>query len=263
MSMSGRSRQSGASGRDGAAGRWSSGRAGRAAAAPSGQRRRPERDRSGREAHPAVRPAGSSAACRRPRPGTIRAWGVEAEWRPPQVSPDLDFGPEDDDDDFGPGRADSLIDVPGGVRLQKVLAAAGIGSRRALRGDDRRGPGRGRRRDRPPVRGQGRSRAPDHPGRRAPHRGQREACLRGAEQARRGADHHVRHPGPHDHRRPARGPGRAAVPRRPARLRHRGPDAADERRRAGPPAGPPALRGAQDLPGRHARPRCRGTWAGS
>jgi pseudouridine synthase len=67
-----------------------------------------------------------------PRPGTIRAWGVEAELAPVrQVSPELDFGP-DDDDDFGPeGERDSLVDVPGGVRLQKVLAAAGIGSRRA------------------------------------------------------------------------------------------------------------------------------------
>ena len=34
----------------------------------------------------------------------------------------------DDDDDFG--ERDSLTDVPGGVRLQKVLAEAGIGSRR-------------------------------------------------------------------------------------------------------------------------------------
>jgi 23S rRNA pseudouridine2605 synthase len=44
--------------------------------------------------------------------------------------PALDF----DDGDWGeaddPGERDSLIDVPGGVRLQKVLAAAGIGSRR-------------------------------------------------------------------------------------------------------------------------------------
>jgi pseudouridine synthase len=38
----------------------------------------------------------------------------------------------DDDDDFGEpeGERDDLIDVPGGVRLQKVLAAAGVGSRR-------------------------------------------------------------------------------------------------------------------------------------
>jgi 23S rRNA pseudouridine2605 synthase len=39
---------------------------------------------------------------------------------------------DDDDDDWGPGSGerDSLTDVPGGVRLQKVLAAAGVGSRR-------------------------------------------------------------------------------------------------------------------------------------
>jgi 23S rRNA pseudouridine2605 synthase len=39
----------------------------------------------------------------------------------------------DDADDWGiePGERDSLIDVPGGVRLQKVLAAAGVGSRRS------------------------------------------------------------------------------------------------------------------------------------
>ena len=41
--------------------------------------------------------------------------------------------PGDDTDDWGiePGERDSLIDVPGGVRLQKVLAAAGVGSRRS------------------------------------------------------------------------------------------------------------------------------------
>jgi 23S rRNA pseudouridine2605 synthase len=38
--------------------------------------------------------------------------------------------PGDDDDDYDEGERDSLTDVPGGIRLQKVLAAAGIGSRR-------------------------------------------------------------------------------------------------------------------------------------
>ena len=53
-----------------------------------------------------------------------------AGWRgeaPPLIDND------DDDDDWGEdeeGQRDSLTDVPGGVRLQKVLAAAGIGSRR-------------------------------------------------------------------------------------------------------------------------------------
>jgi 23S rRNA pseudouridine2605 synthase len=42
--------------------------------------------------------------------------------------PDID----DEDDDWGDagGDRDDLTDVPGGVRLQKVLAAAGVGSRR-------------------------------------------------------------------------------------------------------------------------------------
>jgi 23S rRNA pseudouridine2605 synthase len=40
-------------------------------------------------------------------------------------------GPEPDDGpDFAAGERDSLTDAPGGVRLQKVLAAAGVGSRR-------------------------------------------------------------------------------------------------------------------------------------
>jgi pseudouridine synthase len=39
---------------------------------------------------------------------------------------------DDDDDDWGDedGERDSLTDVPGGTRLQKVLAEAGVGSRR-------------------------------------------------------------------------------------------------------------------------------------
>jgi 23S rRNA pseudouridine2605 synthase len=49
-------------------------------------------------------------------------------------TPDRDFKDDDDeDDDFGYPDGedrDSLTDVPGGVRLQKVLAEAGIGSRR-------------------------------------------------------------------------------------------------------------------------------------
>jgi 23S rRNA pseudouridine2605 synthase len=52
--------------------------------------------------------------------------------RPPAAAgPGRDF--DDDDDDWGtePGERDSLTDVPGGVRLQKVLAAAGVGSRRS------------------------------------------------------------------------------------------------------------------------------------
>jgi 23S rRNA pseudouridine2605 synthase len=149
MSMSGRSRQSGASG----SGRSGSGRSGSgpgsgSSGGGSGDVRRSGAGRGGRGSGAgrggpgSVAGKRSAASGRRgsergvtagPRPGTIRAWGVEAELAPArQVSPDLDFGPDDDDDDFGPeGQRDSLVDVPGGVRLQKVLAAAGIGSRRA------------------------------------------------------------------------------------------------------------------------------------
>ena len=62
------------------------------------------------------------------RPGASRQ-------RPPGAGPRVarSAEPDDDDDDWGidPGERDSLIDVPGGIRLQKVLAAAGVGSRRA------------------------------------------------------------------------------------------------------------------------------------
>src|SRR5690348_17599784 len=43
-------------------------------------------------------------------------------------TPDRDR--DEDDDDFEDENRDSLTDVPGGVRLQKVLAEAGVGSRR-------------------------------------------------------------------------------------------------------------------------------------
>jgi 23S rRNA pseudouridine2605 synthase len=71
------------------------------------------------------------------RPGWVRAWGVDAE-----LAPHRNFSRDDDPasrdsrddveaDDFGAeGPRDSLVDVPGGIRLQKVLAAAGVGSRR-------------------------------------------------------------------------------------------------------------------------------------
>jgi 23S rRNA pseudouridine2605 synthase len=50
-----------------------------------------------------------------------------------RTSPPGRAGYDDDDDDdwgFPEGERDDLTDVPGGVRLQKVLAAAGVGSRR-------------------------------------------------------------------------------------------------------------------------------------
>src|SRR5882757_10770859 len=46
-------------------------------------------------------------------------------------TPDRSFAADDDDDEeLEEGERDSLTDVPGGVRLQKVLAEAGVGSRR-------------------------------------------------------------------------------------------------------------------------------------
>jgi 23S rRNA pseudouridine2605 synthase len=50
---------------------------------------------------------------------------------PPPAANARGGGGEDDDWGIEPGERDSLIDVPGGVRLQKVLAAAGVGSRRS------------------------------------------------------------------------------------------------------------------------------------
>ncbi|MGI8447866.1 MAG: S4 domain-containing protein, partial [Streptosporangiaceae bacterium] len=69
------------------------------------------------------RPAGASA-------GPARRG--HASGAPPLPGQAGHTGPAEDADDFDlddDGR-DSLIDVPGGVRLQKVLAAAGVGSRR-------------------------------------------------------------------------------------------------------------------------------------
>lgn len=62
----------------------------------------------------------------RGRPGPSRPSGSSAP-----SAPTASY--RDDDDDWGiePGERDSLTDVPGGVRLQKVLAAAGVGSRRS------------------------------------------------------------------------------------------------------------------------------------
>ena len=68
---------------------------------------------------------------RGPAPGTANVSPADlARARAAAASLGEDF----DDDDWGPrdeaADRDSLTDVPGGVRLQKVLAAAGLGSRR-------------------------------------------------------------------------------------------------------------------------------------
>ncbi len=70
-------------------------------------------------ASPGRRPPGTSGApARRDTPG------------PRPASPARRGEDPDDDDLYDDDDRDSLIDVPGGVRLQKVLAAAGVGSRR-------------------------------------------------------------------------------------------------------------------------------------
>jgi 23S rRNA pseudouridine2605 synthase len=97
MSPRGPDRGRGAARRGGSGGR---GGAGRGGAARGGTAR-----------------GGAAAPARRARPAGPAS-------QPAGPPPDLD-----DDEDFGP-EPDSLTDVPGGIRLQKVLAAAGVGSRR-------------------------------------------------------------------------------------------------------------------------------------
>ncbi len=60
-------------------------------------------------------------------PGAVRAAELSAELGPSEPDDDFDDDWAEEDDE---GQRDSLTDVPGGIRLQKVLAAAGIGSRR-------------------------------------------------------------------------------------------------------------------------------------
>jgi pseudouridine synthase len=50
--------------------------------------------------------------------------------RGPAPGPGQGPGPSDREEEFLDDGPDSLTDVPGGIRLQKVLAAAGVGSRR-------------------------------------------------------------------------------------------------------------------------------------
>jgi pseudouridine synthase len=71
-------------------------------------RGRPERGRPGREQQPRGR----------------RGHGQD------QRGPREQSGPEETDWDEAAEERDTLTDVPGGIRLQKVLAAAGVGSRR-------------------------------------------------------------------------------------------------------------------------------------
>ena len=135
-----------------------------------------------------------------------------------------------------------------GVRLQKVLAQAGLGSRRDLRGPDR-AAARPRERRGGRARPAGRSRGRRGRGRRRPDR--REAGARPLPAPQAGRGHHDRlgPAGPSDGRRPRAGRA-AGVPGRSARRRLRGPAAAHQRRRPHPPPHPPELRRGQGVPRR-------------
>jgi 23S rRNA pseudouridine2605 synthase len=65
-------------------------------------------------------------------PAAAKRPATPANARAPKDIKGLSDDIDDDDDDFGDdeGERDSLTDVPGGARLQKVMAEAGIGSRR-------------------------------------------------------------------------------------------------------------------------------------
>ena len=65
-------------------------------------------------------------------PAAAKRPATPANARAPREIKGLSDDIDDDDDDFGDdeGERDSLTDVPGGARLQKVMAEAGIGSRR-------------------------------------------------------------------------------------------------------------------------------------
>ena len=132
-----------------------------------------------------------------------------------------------------------------GERLQKVMAGAGLGSRRTC--EDLIAAGKvtvngeiailGRRID-PEHRSRGR--------RRRRRRGARRAGPLPVEQARRCRDHRRRSPGASDGR-PDRSPGASGVPRGSSRPRHRGPVAVDQRRRVDPPPHAPVLRRRQGV----------------
>jgi 23S rRNA pseudouridine2605 synthase len=114
MAMSPAERPRGAGGRAGG-GRGSGNRSGAG---------RPGDGRGGSRSGP---PAGTS----RPAPaGAGLSEEALARARAAAASLAADIGDEDDFDAGQDGGRDSLTDVPGGVRLQKVLASAGVGSRR-------------------------------------------------------------------------------------------------------------------------------------
>jgi pseudouridine synthase len=87
------------------------------------------RARDGRDSPPARRPRPPRAASRREAGGGEDSSGGERSGRGGAARGGGQAPRHPDEFADGPER-DSLTDVPGGVRLQKVLAAAGVGSRR-------------------------------------------------------------------------------------------------------------------------------------
>ena len=140
-----------------------------------------------------------------------------------------------------------------GERLQKVLARAGMGSRRACEELIEQRPRRGQRADRHRAGPAGRPREGRDQGRRSDRRHPVVPVLR-AEQARRRGLHHGGPRRPPVPRRLRHQPRDPALPRRAARHRDRGPHPAHQPRRAGAPAHPPALRRQEDLPRRDPGP---------
>jgi 23S rRNA pseudouridine2605 synthase len=91
---------------------------------PSGSRR-------GSASGPSRRDGASQHGASQHGPGRSLSAADLARARAAAASLGADFGDEDDwEGAEAAGERDSLTDVPGGVRLQKVLAAAGVGSRR-------------------------------------------------------------------------------------------------------------------------------------
>ena len=234
----------------------------------------PWRQRRRRRAHPARPRPGRRGRARDPETGGglfrttelfLEKMGLRSLDELPSLAPLLPDIDGLDDVDREPTNCDrdlrrvmtTMTAADDGIRLQKVLAAAGVGLAPQVRGADRRGPG-----DRRRARSASWAPACD-PETAVIHVDGDRVIVRDdwcylALNKPRG----VLSAMCDDRGRPTVGdlvarPSRAAVPRRPAGRRQRGPAAADERRRPRAPADAPVVRGAQDLPGHRARARCR------